>query len=308
MPLNDFIYEKFKLQDDYEGKVEATFIRSDKNIAGRKSVLYIHGFVDYFFHPHVAEEFHAHDFNFYALELRKYGHSFLAHQHPNYCRDLTEYFEEIDLAIEKIYDLDKSKIYFLGHSTGGLITSLYLKDGNKKELIHAMILNSPFLEINASWLVRKISPLILKIGTMINPYANFPNALSAYYPMSLHKDHKGEWDFDLNYKPIKGFPAYFSWLLAIKAGQDMIKKGLMITKEILLMHSSGSFIAKKWSERIHKNDVVLNVQDMKKYANKLGSNVTLLEIQEARHDIFLSAEAVRKDAFEKLFNYLDGME
>jgi alpha-beta hydrolase superfamily lysophospholipase len=308
MPLNNFTYQKLKLKDDYEGKAEATFIQSDKNIAGRKSILYIHGFVDYFFHPHVADEFHAHGFNFYALELRKYGHSFLSHQHPNYCKELTEYFEEIDLSIEKIYAIDNSEIYFLGHSTGGLITSLYLKEGNKKELISAMILNSPFLEINAPWLVRKMSIPILKIGMMISPYANIPNALSPLYPISLHKDHKGEWDFNLNYKPIKGFPAYFSWLLAIKKGQDKIKEGLMIPKPIVLMHSSASFLPKKWSDRIHKNDVVLNIQDMKKYGNNLGTNVTLLEIKEARHDIFLSVESVRKKAFKKLFDYLESIE
>ena len=112
MPIQNFKYETLSLKDDYEGKVEATLIKSDKNEAGQKSVLYLHGFVDYFFHPHLAEEFHQHGFNFYALELRKYGHSILPHQHPNYCKNIEEYFEEVGLALEYIYGESGKKIIF----------------------------------------------------------------------------------------------------------------------------------------------------------------------------------------------------
>ncbi|CAN0234057.1 unnamed protein product, partial [Chrysoparadoxa australica] len=85
MTLNDFTKQTLEFPDDYEGKVIATLIRSNENIKGRKSILYIHGFNDYFFHPHLAEGFHNNDYNFFALELRKYGRSLLPHQHPNYC-------------------------------------------------------------------------------------------------------------------------------------------------------------------------------------------------------------------------------
>ena len=114
-----------------------------------------------------------------------------------------------------------------------------------------IVLNSPFLEINAPAFVRKLSVPIFKIATKFSAYANVPNALSPLYPISLHKDYKGEWDFDLAYKPIKGFPAYFSWLLAIKNGQDEIKKGLAIKQPILLLHSDTSYLPKKWNDDIH---------------------------------------------------------
>jgi len=305
MPLMNFKYEKIDLKDDYEGEVIATFIQSDKNLPGQKAILYIHGFVDYFFHPHLADQFHDHGYNFYAVELRKYGHSLLPHQHPNYCKSLEEYFEELDIVIDQIQALDHNKITLLGHSTGGLISSLYLDHGNKKDLISSMILNSPFLEINAPLIIRKLSIPFLKLGVMINSYANIPNALSPLYPKSLHKDHQGEWDFILDFKPIKGFPAFFQWLLSIKEGQDGVKRGLGSTQPILLLHSSNSFIPKKWSEQIHRADIVLNIEDMKKQAHHLGRNVTIVEIKDAKHDIFLSSEPVRKSAFEKVFSWLD---
>jgi alpha-beta hydrolase superfamily lysophospholipase len=304
MPLKDFSYENISLADDYEGSVEAVFIQSHKNIQGQTPVLYLHGFVDYFFHPHLADHFHQHGYNFYAIELRKYGHAMLKHQHPNYCKRLEEYFEELDTVIEKIYQLDKRKLVFLGHSTGGLLASLYASYGNKKDLLAKLILNSPFLEINAPGLVRKLSGPIMKLAVKANPYANLPNALSPLYPQSLHKDYKGEWDFNLDYKPINGFPAYFQWLLAIKEGQDKVKAGLNIQIPILLLHSSDSFLPSKWSERIHKSDVVLNVEHMKTYGPSLGKDVQLMEIPDARHDIFLSSKEIREKAFEEMFAWL----
>ncbi len=304
MQVKNFTYDTLTLNNDYEGKVEATFIQSDKNNSGQVAVLYLHGFVDYFFHPHLADKFHENGYNFYALELRKYGHSLLPHQHPNYCKNLEEYFEEIDICLEKINSIDKGKIIFLGHSTGGLIISLYAEYGRRKDLLSALILNSPFLEMNAPAIVRKLSPPFFRIAVKANQYANIPNALSPLYPKSLHVKFNGEWDFNLDFKPIKGFPAYFQWLLAIKAGQDTIKKGLHISIPILLLHSSSSYLPRKWSEDIHKKDVVLNIDHMIKYADNLGDNVKRIEITDGRHDIFLSIKEVRVEAFDKMFSWL----
>ena len=67
-------------------------------------MLYVHGFVDYFFQTHLAEFFTARGYDFYALDLRKYGRSLLDHQTPNFCRDMSEYFPEIDAAVRIIRD------------------------------------------------------------------------------------------------------------------------------------------------------------------------------------------------------------
>ena len=305
MPIQNFKYETLSLKDDYEGKVEATLIKSDKNEAGQKSVLYLHGFVDYFFHPHLAEEFHQHGLNFYALELRKYGHSILPHQHPNYCKNIEEYFEEVGLALEYIYGESGKKIIFLGHSTGGLIVPLYAAKGSKKELIQAIILNSPFLDLNEPDTVRLVGVPTLGAISKLLPYANLPKAIDPIYAMSVHKEHTGEWDFDISFKPIEGFPAYFAWLNAIKKGQDAIKKGLNLNVPILLLHAADSFKPKKWIERVQKSDTVLNVEHMKKYGPGLGNDVTMVEIQDGMHDLFLSSGIARKEALDKMFKWID---
>ena len=65
-------YEQATLNfpDDYEGKVVATLIRKKAAQPTKKAVLYIHGFIDYFFQTEMAERFNQHGFDFYALDLR----------------------------------------------------------------------------------------------------------------------------------------------------------------------------------------------------------------------------------------------
>ena len=84
----DYTSETIKLNPDYEGEVTATLISSNFNLGNRKSVLYLHGYIDYFFHPHLGEKFNANNFDFYALDLRKYGRSLLEHQHPTTAKTL----------------------------------------------------------------------------------------------------------------------------------------------------------------------------------------------------------------------------
>jgi len=305
MALENFNYEKISLKDDYEGKVEATLISSNENKTGRTPVLYLHGFVDYFFHPHLASSFIEKGFNFYALELRKYGNSLLPHQHANYCKNIEEYFEEITEAINKLHKDSGKKVILLGHSTGGLTFPLYAEHGELKELIEVIILNSPFLELNEPSVVRSVGVPILGAISKLFPYANLPKALDPLYAKSVHKDHFGDWDFDLVHKPIEGFPAYFAWLASIKGAQDIVKTGLNIKVPILLLHSSDSFKPKKWSERVHKSDIVLNVNHMKKYGPKLGSDITIIEIKDGMHDLFLSPKPVRKVAFDEMFKWIE---
>ena len=304
MKIKEFNYQQFKLPPDYEGEVEATFISANSNTHKRPVVLYIHGFIDYFFHPHVAQFLDEEGYDFCALELRKYGHSILPHQHPNYCKNVSEYFEEIDQSILKIREINTDAIVLMGHSTGGLVSSLYLNKGKHRDKVDALVLNSPFLEMNVPSFSRKfLKPLSKWIGK-IGAYWKLDGMLPPTYPSSVHKDYNGEWEFDLKLKPIEGFPVYFKWSSAIMEAQDELKKNSKIKQPILLMHSHDSYLPIKHEERVMKSDIVLNVNHMKKYGPGLGKNVTLIEIQEGMHDLFLSTVGIREEALTKMSNWL----
>ena len=55
-------------------------------------------------------------------------------------------------------------------------------------------------------------------------------------------------------------------------------------------------------------DTVLNIEDIKRMGVQLGDEVTLLEIDNAMHDIFLSSKAVRDHAFDKMFSWIFKIE
>jgi pimeloyl-ACP methyl ester carboxylesterase len=77
---------------DDEGPVTATLVRRRAERPTSAAVLYIHGFVDYFFQTHLADFWCGHGYDFYAVDLRKYGRSLQPHQTPNFCQSLDEYY------------------------------------------------------------------------------------------------------------------------------------------------------------------------------------------------------------------------
>jgi alpha-beta hydrolase superfamily lysophospholipase len=303
----DFTFKTLQLTPDYEGEVTATIISSNHNLGKRKSVLYLHGYNDYFFHPHLAEKFNDNSIDFYALDLRKYGRSLLKHQHPNYCKNIEEYFEEISIAINEIHNRSRNQIYLLGHSTGGLIASNYMNSGCERNKIDALILNSPFFDLYQSEFEKFISYWGSKIISTIAPYAKIEGALAPVYAQSVHKDSYGEWNFNLVWKPIEGFPTYFKWVVAVMNAQKRLAHS-NIKVPILIMHSSKSKKMTTFSEEAMSRDTVLNVEDIKRVGATLGDNVTLLQIDNALHDIFLSPKTVRDSAFDKMLSWLLKME
>ena len=302
--LKDYTSQIIKLTPDYEGEVIATLVKSRFNSGNRPCVLYIHGYIDYFFQAHLGEKFNANNFDFFALDLRKYGRSILDHQHPNYCRDLREYYEEISIAIRQIRESGKGDIYLLGHSTGGLIASNYMNYGSEKGLIKGLVLNSPFLDFNQTNFQKAVVYRIAKLLAWIHPFSKVNGALSPIYAKSVHKDFYGEWDFNLAWKPIEGFASYFSWILAIRAGQKALENS-NIDVPVLVMHSSGSANLSAFSKEVLINDIVLDVNDIKRVGANLGKRVTLLEVENAQHDIFLSQKKIRDKAFEQMLSWLN---
>ena len=132
-------YEKLTLNlaDDYDGKVIATLVRKQAAQTTKKAVLYIHGFIDYFFQTEMAERFNQHGFDFYALDLRKYGRSIRPHQKYYNVHALSEYDAEIDQALTIIADEGHDALLLCGHSTGGLTTTLYAAHHQNHPLIQA---------------------------------------------------------------------------------------------------------------------------------------------------------------------------
>lgn len=300
-------YEQATLNfpDDYEGKVTATLIRKKASQITNKAVLYIHGFIDYFFQTEMAEQFNQHGFDFYALDLRKYGRSILPHQKYYNIHEIAEYDAEITQALDIIGAERHENVLLCGHSTGGLTTTLYVAHHPNHPLIKALWVNSPFYDFNMNPIKRAVGVPSLSRLAQKFPNLQFPSELNKWYAASLHKDLKGEWDFNLDWKKSSYPKVRISFIRAIYEAQKEIHQGVRVDVPVLVMHSHQSKNPRKWSKDAQSSDVILDVKDIQKYAKKIQGDVTIREIPNGVHDLVLSEKTVRDSVYQQLFSWLE---
>ena len=294
------------LGTDDEGPVVATLIRRRAETPSRRAVLYVHGYVDYFFQTHLADFFVERGWDFYALDLRKYGRSLLAHQTPNFTRSLTEYYPELDEAARIIREVDgHDQLLVAGHSTGGLTTSLWAHSRQGQGIVDGLFLNSPFFDFNAPWVLRR--PVMSALTTVAKrtPYRVLPLATLGLYGESLHTERRGEWTYNLDWKPLLGFPVRTGWLEAIRRGQRKLRAGLGIDVPVLVACSTRTFRGRAWTEDARITDTVLDVEHIARWAPRLGARVTIARFDGGMHDLTLSGKEVRTAVFQELGRWVD---
>lgn len=274
-----------RFADDYDGAVVATLVRlpaQSAKTAPRGAVLYVHGFIDYFFQRHMAEGFAAAGYAFYALDCRKHGRSLRAHQHPSFCKNVSEYYADLDWALDVI----GAPVLLVGHSTGGLVCALYAHEAARRGQLRALWLTSPFFEFNPPPERRWLLSVAAMLGGFL-PFGSDDKSIRPEYIESLHRNWHGEWDFDLSLKPREGFPIYFGWVLAIRRAQARLQAGLSIACPVLVMHSDAA-------------DIILDWRHMTRWAPGLGPQVTLAAFPGGLHDLVLSRREIRDAVLDRL--------
>ncbi len=308
LELPGFEATTLNFPDDYEGPVRATLVRRRAAAPTRKAFLYIHGYLDYFYQTHFADECNRRGFNFYALDLRKYGRSLGEGQRLAFCKDIREYFPEISASLLIVTEEEGNDwVVLSGHSTGGLTSALYSDEGAEKARINALFLNSPFFDFNLDaqtrWVVRASSWL-----APLFPFLPIKEQGGSPYMESIHADHYGEWVMDKSYRPMEGLAHHAGWFRAISRAHQRVRGGLSIACPVLVMHSDKSVRGKVWHEGYQAGDGVLNVDHIREGSRHLGPNVKVVEIQDGLHDLVLSRPDVRAHVFEELFRWLDGLQ
>ena len=302
----DYRVETISLPPDAEGPVVATLVTLEPARPNGRAVLHVHGFADYFFHTEYAQWWADRGYTFYAVDLRKYGRSLREHQTPHYVADLSEYFAEIDLVWWRITQRDGHReVVLSGHSTGGLTVSLWAHERRPDGLV-AMVLNSPWFDMQgAAWLRSPAARVAIeRLGTT-RPMQTIPRRTSEIYGRSLHRDHGGEWDYDLEWKPLTSRPVYVGWLRAVRRGHAQLHAGLDVACPTLVLSSARSFFGEQTEETATTHDIVLDVQQIRRWASSVGRHVTSVAIEGAIHDIVLSRPDVRATAYDTIATWLE---
>lgn len=292
---------------DGEGDLVATLVHRERDTPRARAVLVVHGFTDYFFHTELADRFAARGFDVYALDLPKCGRSRLEGQTPHFTTDLARYDSALQAALGHI---DAAEVLVYGHSAGGLIVTLWLDRLRRRGAggrITGLVLNSPWFDLHGPAILRSAptSAALIALARLRKMQVIRRPVAEGGYGSTLHRDHAGEFDYDLEWKPLGGFPVTFGWINAIRRAQARLHRGLDVGVPSLILRSGHSVAESSDPDLIQRGDAVLDVAQIARWAGCVGNRVTVVPITDAKHDVFLSLAGPRAAAYRELDAWLD---
>lgn len=297
---DDILGEGFECADLPLG---ATLVRAlPDSPTGKPAMLWIHGMSDYFFQSHVAQHFVAEGRPFYAIDLRRCGRSRQPGERWHSTTDLAEYFPELTQALRAVAGRH-GRVVPLAHSTGGLIAALWC-DWLRREhpqdhgLLAGLALNSPWLDMQFP---RAMVALLRAPVAVLGKYAptlRLPQMGTGSYGESISDTAHGQWHFNTDMKPVHGHVAEVGWLRAVMLGQKALHSGVDTGVYTLTLCSSHSYLSKPYSAASDTADTVLDVEQIQRWAPTLSRRTTVVPIDGALHDVFLSESHAREAAFQ----------
>jgi alpha-beta hydrolase superfamily lysophospholipase len=85
-----------------------------------------------------------------------------------------------------------------------------------------------------------------------------------------------------------------------------LHRGLELGVPSLILRSDRTHYSSRYSELSERADLVLDVTQIALWAGCLGGETTIVPVEGARHDVFLSLPEVRKRAYGVLDGWLAG--
>lgn len=303
--LNGFEARFVNQGEAFDGPCRSTIIRKLSSSGSRKAFLYIHGFNDYFFQSEMGERFVDSGFNFYAVDLRRYGRSREPWQYPFNIRKMDEYFADIDSAIAQIKRDGNKDITLGGHSTGGLTVSYYAAIKGSDVEVDRIVTDSPFLAWNFSPMMRNVAiPVVGFLGRTFKN-AKVKQTHCDGYAYSLLKEYYGEWSYNTDWKMIYSPPVTYSWVNAINSAQKkLMNNASKIDIPILVMHSSRKIDGCGYTPEFQTGDAVLDPLMIQERGEKLGNTRVVCAIDSGLHDLILSSLPHRAAAYDSIFSFI----
>lgn len=297
---------------DGEGELFATLVRTADSTPASSVVLAVHGYTDYFFNTELADHFAARGWRFYGLDSHRCGRSWRQGQTPHFTTDLARYDRELEWAMAVIAaENPTARVLVCGHSTGGLVVALWLdrvrQRGDTAAMgIAGLVLNSPFLDLNGPAILRtKVTSTAIGAVSKVSKTRVLRGSGTGGYGLTLHREYHGEFDYNLRWKPLGGFPVTVGWIHAIRRGQAKLHRGLDVGVPNLVLRSDHSVAETAETDMLQRGDAVLDVAHIARWAGCLGNRTTSVPVNDAKHDVFLSLSEPRAAAYRELDRWLD---
>ena len=297
---------------DGEGDLFATVVRRADTGPSARVALAVHGFTDYFFNTELVDFFAARGHRLYGLDLHKCGRSWRPGQTPHFTTDLSRYDRDLERALALVAaENPAAEVVVYGHSTGGLVVSLWLdrvrRRGDTAALrLAGLVLNSPFLDLNGPAMLRtRATSTAIGAASRVRKTGIVRNAGKGGYGLTLHRDYHGEFDYNLRWKPLGGFPVRVGWINAVRHGQARLHRGLDVGVPNLVLRSDHSVAETASTEAMQRGDAVLDVSHIARWAGCIGNRQTIVPVTDAKHDVFLSLAGPRAVAYRELSRWLD---
>jgi alpha-beta hydrolase superfamily lysophospholipase len=181
-----------------------------------------------------------------------------------------------------------------GNGVGATTAALFVQD-NPTEA-DGLLLNSPLLSLSPSL------PAFKK--PWFSSFDSDAGNVSEAYHRSLHVRHHGSFDWNLVWKPIVGFPVYAGWIDAVgEAGRRMERPDFILEVPTLVLTSTKHVPSEIFIPALYAADALQSVEDVWARAAGWGTKVQVGKIEGAVHDVFLSDEKPREEAFDAFFDF-----
>lgn len=311
---------------DKESPIRCTLVQykpahgaDSDNFYSRPALLLVHGMTDYFFQDHVATYFHERGYAVYGLDMRKCGRSWREGQTWHHVTDQSLYDTDLTVATTLITNSHPSVTLF-GHSTGGLDVTMWsarlrraavdMPEGPEARLhskVAGVVLNSPWFGLQFDAATKLIVTSIFPTLGKLSPTMRLPGGINPLYGKSLHASQQGEWDYNLELKPLAPRPKFLPWINGVVREIRELQTGDYSTgvPTLLLCSDKHNFKKGKLTEGTYTSDVILKPSQMREHAQKANKDVDVVVLKDAVHDVFLSRQHVREHALATTAEWLD---
>ncbi|MBD3689816.1 alpha/beta hydrolase [Nanchangia anserum] len=280
----------------------------------RWCALYVHGWNDYFFQRELARHVSAGGGAFYAIDLHHYGRSLQPDDMPGWCTALSDYAPDLHVALRAMSeDHPGCPIILIGHSTGGLLASLWATRNPGR--VAGLWLTSPWLELQCGPGKRRLWHQAFHVASVLRQRLVLPLGTDQLYATSLrgwntldgpppakYIDAGYGMDpslagFDLidKWKSAEGSPVRAGWIYAITSAHTQLSRSAPLDIPVLLHASTTTHAGAsgEWTNDVLWSDAVLNADVLVAAGAMLANDIDIRRYR-MRHDPLTSFPDVRQ--------------